>query len=282
MLLKIARKFFESLGISLKYTTSLQDCFCNITVTGRTLVGKTVMISGATGDIGKALIKRFLLEGCHVIMVARAEHKLLSLKEEFEKTGSQLIDYIVCDLSDLSSVKKIKTDYFNLGGSVDVLINNAGIFGGAREKKFRGVTKETFTLTINTNLKSAALLSELVINKMIQEGKEGVIVNMSSICSQFNSFRYSPYGISKAGLIGLTTDINAKYRENHIIAHAILPGSVATKMGNLKVGDNIAGNNNVLNRSVLAEEVASIAAVYSSDIGKYCKTNLVASAWEIL
>lgn len=280
--MKIAGRSFKFPRASLKYTNSLQDSFCNVTVTGGTLVGKTVMISGATGDIGKALIKRFLLEGCNVLMVARSEHKLLSLKEEFEKSGGQFIDYIVCDLSDLTSAKKIITDYLNLGGSVDVLINNAGILGGAREKKFRGITKEAYTLTINTNLKSAALLSEVVINKLILEEKEGVIVNMSSICSQFNSFRYSPYGISKAGLLGLTKDINAKYHENHIIAHAILPGSVATKMGNLKVGDNIAGNNNVLNRPALAEEVATIAAIYSSDIGKYCKTDMVASAGERL
>lgn len=152
--------------------------------------------------------------------------------------------------------------------------------GGAREKKFRNVPVVNLINTLNTNLKSAELLSKLLLEAYKREKNEISIINISSICSQFNSFGYSPYGISKAGLLGLTKDLNVKYGRYGATIRAILPGSVATKMGNIKVGDNIEGNNNILNRPALAEEIAALTAVYASDIGKYCVNNLTASAGE--
>ncbi|MBQ8627663.1 MAG: SDR family oxidoreductase [Agathobacter sp.] len=273
MIKKVLKKIVPS-PWSVKYTKSVQNSYSNGTVTDGSLEGKVVCISGATGDIGNALLRRFLTEKCRVILIGRSEEKLKALCNQF----SEKIDYLIMDLSIPEEIEKKYSEFLD-SQKVDVLINNAGIFRGNKEKVFRNVSLDTWMTTMNTNLKSAELLSNMTI-----AAKDGnvTIINISSICSQFNSFRYSPYGLSKAALQGLTKDLNQKYGDKGVVARAILPGSVATKMGNIKLGDNIAGNNNILNRPALPEEIAALAAVYASDIGKYCVNNLIASAGERL
>lgn len=281
MIKQLIKKIVKS-PWTVQYTPSVQKSFCNNTVTGGSVSGKSVVISGATGDIGDAMVRRFLTEGCSLILIGRSEEKLKKMLKKYSAEYKISMKYLVLDLLEPEEIVDKFDAYLKKVDCVDVLINNAGVFGGAREKQFKGVSEENFLQTININLQSASLLSEIIINKMLDEERRGTIVNISSICSQFNSFRYSPYGISKAGLIGLTKDINRKYGGNSIVAHSILPGTVATKMGHMKIGDNIAGNNNILNRPALPEEIAAIAAICASDIGKYCETDIVASAGENL
>ena len=274
MIRKVLGKIIKS-PWNAQYTKSVQNSYSNATVTGSSIEGKNVCISGATGDIGTALVRRFLIEKCHVILIGRSEEKLKKLCDQYNVK----MDYMVMDLSIPAEIEKVYSDYVKKN-RIDILINNAGVWGGAREKKFRNVPVVNLINTLNTNLKSAELLSKLLLEAYKSEKNEISIINISSICSQFNSFGYSPYGISKAGLLGLTKDLNVKYGRYGATIRAILPGSVATKMGNIKVGDNIEGNNNILNRPALAEEIAALTAVYASDIGKYCVNNLTASAGE--
>lgn len=262
---------------NIKYTKSVQNSYSNTTVTGSSIKGKTVCISGATGDIGNALVRRFLTEKCHVIMIGKSEEKLKKICDQYKEN----MEYMVIDLSVPKKIEKIYGAYIR-NNRIDILVNNAGVFGGAKEKEFKNVSMDTLINTLNINLKSAELLSKLILEEYRKRILKITIINISSICSQFNSFSYSPYGISKAGLLGLTKDLNMKYGENGAVIRSILPGSVATKMGNIKVGDNIGGNNNILNRLALPEEIAALAAIYSSDIGKYCVNNIIASASEKL
>ncbi len=276
MIKRVIKKLIKSPWV-VKYTESVQAAYCSGTVTNNSIEGKTVCISGATGDIGDAMVRRFLCEGCNLVVIGRSDTKLSELKNKYD-TDSR-IETLLIDLSDAESIEKVYGEYLT-NHKIDVLINNAGVLGGAREKRFRTVSKEELLNTWNVNIKSAELLSKLTINSVQNTGL--TIVNISSICSQFNSFRYSPYGISKSALIGLTKDINNKFSSKGVYAKCILPGSVATKMGNIKVGDNIVGNNNVLGRPALPEEIAALAAIYSSDIGRYCVSHMVASAIEKL
>lgn len=260
-----------------KYTEAVQNAYSTGTVTNNSLIGKTVCISGATGDIGDAMVRRFICEKCNIVVLGRSETKLDRLKSKYGHNSH--IDTLLMDFENENNVNEVFRNFVTKN-RVDVLINNAGIFGGARERRFRTVSKEELRKTLTVNLKSAMLLSKMLIENKCD--RDLCIVNVSSICTHFNSFSYSPYGISKSALIGLTHDINRQYSSIGVYAKCILPGSVATKMGNYKVGDNIAGNNNVLNRPALPEEIAALAAICSSDIGRYCVSDIVASALEIL
>lgn len=276
MIKKIIRKLKIS-PWTIKYNESVKKAYCCGTVTNNTIAGKTVCISGATGDIGDAMLRRFIAEKCNIVAIGRSSSKLEDVKKKYGNV-SEIITLQI-NLEDEKCVRDIFGKYAK-ENRIDILINNAGIFGGAREKRFRNVTEEELLKTLIINTKSAELLSQIVIDN--HKNEELTIINISSICSRFNSFRYSPYGISKSALVGLTNDINKKYKNKKIFARCILPGSVATKMGNIKLGDNIVGNNNILNRPALPEEISALAAIYSSDIGKYCVNNIVASAQERL
>lgn len=276
MIKKVLRKLFKN-AWQIKYTDSLQLAYCSSTVTGNSLKDKTVCISGATGGIGDALIRRFLIENCRLVLIGRSKEKLEDLLNKYKAYD---IQYIVLDLTKEDDIKSVFCDFFKKN-SIDILINNAGIFWGAREKKFRGMDEEMLDMTLLTNLKSAELLSLISIENR-KKDKPLRIINISSICAKFNSFSYSPYGISKAGLLGLTTDINNRFGKIGVSSRSILPGSVATKMANLKLGDNVVGNNNVLNRPAFPEEIAAIAAFLSSKTGSYCINDIVASANEKL
>ncbi len=278
MIKRIIRKISDK-PWKLKYTKDIQCAYSNSMITGNSINGKKVCISGATGDIGDAMIRRFLLEGCSIILIGRSEEKLQRILNLYNKDNK--IQCLKINLMDEQNIIEVYKSFLK-NNDIDILINNAGIFNGIQEKKFRTVNEETLMKTLNTNLRSVEILTDLTVKKNIHTKRKLSIINISSICTQFNSFRYSPYGISKSGLLGLTMDLNKKYENSGIISRAIIPGSVATKMGNISLGDNIVGNNNILKRVAIPEEIAAIAAIYASDIGEYCINNLIASAGEVL
>lgn len=248
---------------SLAYSDELRKAYSSGSVVEGKLKGKRVMITGATGGIGIALVNRFLQEGCQLVLVGRDEQKLKNL---INKMNNSDIEYIVVDQSD---EKNINNQVMNIR-NIDILINNAGIYTEYdRNKKFRNVTEEVYNKILNINLKSVILITQQVIEDMINRNKEGYIINISSVCGLYKEFQYTPYGISKSSLIGYTEKMSELYKSKKIIFNTIAPGSVATRMGNYAIDDNISKANTSVRRVVLPEEVAALSARLSTNVGKY-------------
>jgi len=246
------------------YTDSLRKSYMGSSLTGCSLKGKTVLITGGSGGIGTALSVRFLLEGCNIIITGRNEDKLKTVTEDIRKSGYSKISYTLMDQKDTDSIKAI-IDRLTCDKPLDIVINNAGVLSETDRSGSFGTTKEIFENEIKTNLDGTIAVCRCAAAKM-QERKSGAIVNIASICAYEKPTQFTPYGISKAGIIAATQKCKELYPD--VSFFAISPGSVATSMNSANVGSNVSKGCNLLHRLALPDEIASLAAILVSPLGK--------------
>lgn len=282
MLDKIKKELSYTAVSPLFYTEQLSEAYLTPSVAGGTLQGKTAFITGATGGIGTAVSFRMAAEGCKLIISGRNEEKLSQTKENISKRfPSVVITCVVMDQKDKTSiydsVNILKKEHFP-----EIFINVAGIFTEVdKKRKFRNVSKEEFQNVWDTNYVGISEFTKQVAKEMVNRNSKGSIVNISSICSVFPRFQYTPYGISKSALTQFGLELKKEYPTLNI--KTVLPGSVATIMGNLKLGDNISRKCNILHHPALPEEIAALVAFLCSDVGyKVTNSSIVASACEVL
>lgn len=262
------------------YDEGVRSAYSTTSVTGGTLRGKTAVVTGATSGIGYATAQRLLNEGCNVIVVGRNEDKLKeSLNTLSVGEGTQL-DYMVMDSLDSQSLENKVKGVFDKC-RIDVWVNSAGIFKKTdRDRKFRGIDADTYFDVVNTNLKSNMLLISYVADEMIAHGIDGTIITVSSICGFTNHFGYTPYGISKNGVIEFTKEIAQKY-EDKVSILSVAPGSVATRMGDTGYGKDISGTSSFTHHVGIPEETASVIAFLASPIRMHLNgQTILASAGE--
>ena len=264
----------------LLYHQELADAYSGVSVVDGKLKGKTAVVTGATGGIGIAIVKRFLLEGCKVILIGRSKEKLNGLQENLLDIGNKVV-CITMNMQDANDVKK-KTEEILHNYSFDIWVNCAGIFKNIdRFPTFRSYPQQDFLEVMNTNLKSCLLICRLIATYMKANGGYCKVVNISSICGYAKSYGYTGYGMSKAGLTAMTHAMAEEYKENMAII-GIAPGSIATSMGERQFGDNIAvGGNMITKHTGLPEEIATLVAFVAGDIALSGKT-IIASADETL
>lgn len=187
---------------------------------------KTVLITGGAKGIGKAMTEVFAQEGYNVLTnfnksVASAEELYLELKEK----GLSVEKYRA-NVTDRSQVKEMVKYCLNRFGSIDILINNAGI---AQDKLFTEITDEDWDMMIDTNLKSVYICSQEVLKTMISK-KQGKIINISSIWGLVGASCEVHYSVSKAGVIGLTKSLAKELGPSNIQVNCVAPGVIETDM----------------------------------------------------
>ncbi len=200
------------------------------------LQGKTALITGAGRGIGRATAIALAKEGVNIGLVGRTMDNL-------EKVASELSEYnveisaAVGDVADLESVtnavEHIKEDL----GSIDILINNAGIakFGG-----FLDLTPEEWESIIRVNLMGVYNATRAVLPGMIEK-KTGDIINVSSSAGQKGAPVTSAYSASKFAVLGLTESLMLEVRKHNIRVSALTPSTVAT---DLAIETNLISENN--------------------------------------
>lgn len=191
------------------------------------LEGKAVMITGAAQGIGKCIAMKMAEAGAKGITVVdlQADGPMEQTKAELEALGSEVIAY-AGDVSKGETIKgaiKATTDRW---GSLDILINNAGI---ARTTDFFSSTEEFWDLVLAVNLRSVYLGMKYGAEVMKEQGG-GVIVNTSSIAGVTGGNTGPEYGASKAGIIALTKFGAKSLSKYGIRINAIAPGTIATDM----------------------------------------------------
>ena len=277
---KIRNKFSYTVKRPLVYDESLRFIYSTVSVCGGALRGKTAVVTGATSGIGYATAQRFLSEGCNVIIAGRNEDKLKESISSLQTADNTFKEYFLMDSLSEDSICESVKGVFNKY-KIDIWVNCAGIFKKTdRDRRFRGITAETYFEVVNTNLKSNMLLIPLVAEEMSARSIDGHIITVSSICGFTNHFGYTPYGISKNGIIEFTKQIAEKYKDKINIL-TIAPGSVATRMGEIGFGENIAGSNSFTRHIAIPEETASVIAFLVSPKNKYLNgKTILASAGE--
>lgn len=223
----------------------------------RILFGKTVLITGGTGDIGFAIAKRCSECGAKVIIGGRNLQKL--------KEATDVIDESIPFVIDISDVENMENSFNDLVASVDridILINNAGVQTGSAIGK---TTEVDFDNVINTNLRGTYFITQLFSNYLIENEIKGNILNISSVSGYRPAI--SPYMVTKRAINGLTEGLAKKLIKYGIVVNGIAPGPVATRMIG-KDGTDLMYNNSPAKRYVSPVEVANLAVYLISDMAR--------------
>ena len=203
------------------------------------LEGRVVVVTGASSGIGEACAVAFVEKGAKVVLAARRAERLSSLVERLEGAGGEALA-VATDVTSEAAVDNLFAQATERFGTVDVLINNAGI---ADSTPVHEMSLETWHQVIETNLTSAFLCSRAAFRAMMGNGR-GRIINIGSISARVPRENSPAYAASTRGLAGHTRTLAIDGRKHTLAASIFHPGIVATEIapGAVKLPENFAAS----------------------------------------
>jgi 3-oxoacyl-[acyl-carrier protein] reductase len=238
------------------------------------LTNKTVVITGATGGIGKSISFLFAKNNAKLILLGKNYKKLKTLKsnilKKYKKTKIHLVDF---DISNFDQVKNSFEKITKFVKKVDVLVNNAGIL---KDSLIGMISQKELTEIYNTNLLGPILLTQLITKLMVK--KNCSIVNIASIVGIKGNIGQSSYSSSKSGMIGFTLTAAKELANRSIRVNAVSPGLINTPMikniPNAKLEQIVKSIK--FNRIGTPNDIANVCLFFSSDYSNYVTGQVLA------
>ncbi len=197
------------------------------------LKNKNALVTGAGKGIGKAIALALAKEGVNVILVARSQEEIDSVAAKVRSLRVKALA-ITADVADINSINAAVEKALSEFGTIDILINNAGI---ASFGKFLELEPTDWERIIQVNLMGPYYVTRAVVPNMI-ERQTGDIINISSTAGLAGNAMTSAYSASKFALLGLTDSLMQEMRKHNIRVTALTPSTVATDMAKeLKLTD---------------------------------------------
>ena len=186
------------------------------------LENKNIIVTGASGGIGNSIVKKLNKAGANILASGTRIEKLEELKKNFEN-----IKILKFDISQSDKIAEFIENATNeLGGSLDGLVNNAGI---TQDNLAIRMSLEEWQKVININLTSTFLMSKFAIKKMLKN-KSGKIVNITSVVGHTGNLGQSNYTASKAAIVAMSKSLAIEYAKKNININCISPGFIKTAM----------------------------------------------------
>jgi 3-oxoacyl-[acyl-carrier protein] reductase len=183
---------------------------------------KNIIVTGASGGIGNAIIKKLSEEGANILASGTKIEKLEELKKNYE--GLKILKF---DISQSDKIEEfIENATSELGGSLDCIVNNAGI---TQDNLAIRMSLDEWQKVININLTSTFLMSKFAIKKMLKN-KSGKIVNITSVVGHTGNLGQANYTASKAGIVAMSKSLAIEYAKKNININCISPGFIQTAM----------------------------------------------------
>jgi NAD(P)-dependent dehydrogenase (short-subunit alcohol dehydrogenase family) len=238
------------------------------------LTDKIAVITGAARGIGRACAERFLSEGTKVVI---GDIDAARLHETAAAIGRpDKVAAVVTDVSKKGDVEALIAGAVQKFGRIDIMVNNAGI---ALIQDFLDISEADYDRVLNINLKGAFMGTQAAARQMIaqgqdEEGRGGVIINMSSINSGLANPRVATYAISKGGMNQVTSTAAVAFAPHGIRVVGVGPGTIMTEMIDGTFVDSEATRRAILSRTPIGRmgapsEVASVVAFLASDDASY-------------
>jgi len=229
----------------------------------RGLTDKAVLVSGGSSGIGKAVVRRFLEEGGRVYLCGSDADEVRSTVGELSSLGP--VDGIACDVGREDDVARLVDAAEAALGSIDVLINNAGI---AHKDAFLEMDVAEWDRILRVNLRGMFLVAQAVARRMVARGS-GVIVNMASTNALGGEELFAHYNASKGGVLQLTRTMALELGRHGIRVNCLCPGFIRTPLNDAISDEAFVADYErdkiPLGRAGTPEEVAAAYAFLASD-----------------
>jgi 3-oxoacyl-[acyl-carrier protein] reductase len=186
------------------------------------LENKNIIVTGASGGIGNSIVKKLNQAGANILASGTRIEKLEELKKNFEN-----IKILKFDISQSDKIVEFIENATNeLGGSLDGIVNNAGI---TQDNLAIRMSLEEWQKVININLTSTFLMCKFAIKKMLKN-KSGKIVNITSVVGHTGNLGQANYTASKAAIVAMSKSLAIEYAKKNININCISPGFIKTAM----------------------------------------------------
>ncbi len=230
---------------------------------------KVALITGGSGDIGKAIARAYAEAGARLALNGLTKSKLEMAKREAGVNGNR-VETFLADVSDPSAAKELVEQVKAAYGGIDILVNCAGM---NRRKPILDVTLEDYEKIMNVHLRGAFFLSQAVAPIMAQRGG-GKIINIGSATIRAGVADVSVYGAAKAGMDALTRTMAVEWAEHNIQVNTLAPGFIMTELTKDGVWANERRSKWLLDRIPmkrpgLPEEMAGVALLLASQASSY-------------
>lgn len=231
------------------------------------LENKTALITGATRGIGKGIAITYAKQGANVAFTYSSSVQAAEeLEKELSTYGVKAKGY-QSNAAEFDAAQELAADVLKEFGSIDVLINNAGI---TKDNLLMRISEEDFDKVIEVNLKSVFNLTKAVIRPMMKQ-RGGSIINMSSVVGVQGNAGQTNYAASKAGMLGFTKSVALELGSRNIRCNAIAPGFIETEMTEKLDEKVVDGWRQAipLKRGGQPEDIANACVFLGSDMSAY-------------
>ena len=186
------------------------------------LKDKNIIVTGASGGIGNSIVEKLNQNGANILATGTRIEKPEELKEKFSN-----IKILKFDISQHDKIEEfIENATKELGGSLDCIVNNAGI---TKDNLTIRMSLEEWSKVININLTSTFLMCKYSIKKMLKN-KSGKIINITSVVGHTGNVGQANYTASKAGIVAMSKSLAIEYAKKNINVNCISPGFISTAM----------------------------------------------------
>ncbi|GAF96728.1 unnamed protein product, partial [marine sediment metagenome] len=233
------------------------------------LKGKIAIVTGATKGIGVAIAKEYALEGAKVVLAGRTEELGQKVVDEIQQNGGDAI-MVVCDMSKTSDIDNLVAQTVTQYGGVDIVVNNAGVNHSAN---FFDIREEDWDWVMSVDLKGSFFLAQAAARVMVEQGRSGSIINISSVMAVLALADQIPYCAAKGGVNQMTKAMALSLIDKGIRVNAVGPGPVMTELME-RVVHNKKKHDQLMERLPIGyiascEEIARVCVFLASEDSSY-------------